>query len=267
MSKDGFLELPSHRLHYRIDGGRADAPWLLFCNSLGTDLHMWDAQATALAGPFRVLRYDRRGHGQSTTPPPPYSLADLGKDALALLDALQIGRASFCGLSIGGLVGQWLGINAGHRFERIVVCATAAKIGTAEGWNARIEQVRASGLAPMTAATAERWFTPAYNAAHAGVVAGILDTFVTVDPAAYAGCCAALAEADLREDIQRIGVPVLAVSGDDDPVCPPSDLQFIADRVPDGRHVSLPGRHIVNIESAPAFNRELAAFLLGRAAG
>src|SRR3546814_6307581 len=111
-----FLDLPTHRLHYRVDGD--SGPWLTFCNSLGTDLHMWDRQAEALSGKFRVLRYDRRGHGESTAAPAPYSLADLGGDVLALLDALRIERTHFCGLSIGGLVGQWLGVHAGERLDR-----------------------------------------------------------------------------------------------------------------------------------------------------
>lgn len=256
-----FLELPTHRLHYRIDGEAG--PWIVFCNSLGTDLHMWDTQIEALSDRFRLLRYDRRGHGLSGTPPAPYSLADLGGDVLALLDALNIESAHFCGLSIGGLTGQWLGVHAGDRFDTLTVCATAARIGTAESWSARIEQVRAGGLAPLAEATADRWFTPAYNAAHADVVQRVLDTFVAVDPEGYNGCCAALADADLRNAIQHIRQPLLAISGNDDPVCPPADLQHIADSVADGRHVSLRGRHIVNIESDAAFNATLRQFLAG----
>ena len=265
MPNDAFLELPTHRLRYRIDGAADDAraPWLVFSNSLGTDLGMWAPQAEALAGRFRVLRLDTRGHGGSTTPPPPYTLADLGGDVLALMDALGIARAHFCGLSIGGLTGQWLGIHAGERFERIVVCATAAKIGTAEGWEARIAAVREGGLAQLTGATAERWFTPPFREAQPALVAGILDTFAAVDPAGYTGCCVALAGADLRADLARISNPLLAISGDDDPVCTPADLQFIADGAKAGRHVSLPGRHIVNLESQQAFNAELLGFLAG----
>lgn len=263
MSEDAFLALPSHRLHYRIDGDAANRalPWILFCNSLGTDLRMWDPQAAAMAGRFRVLRYDCRGHGQSGTPPGPYSIGDLGGDALALLDALKIERAHFCGLSIGGLTGQWLGLHAGDRLGKIVLCATAAKIGDAEGWAARIAAVKASGLAPLVPATAERWFTPRFNAEHAALTAGILETFSKVDPKGYNGCCAALAEADLRPEIGAICNPVLAISGDDDAVCPPSDLQDIADHVQSGCHLSLPGRHIVNLESARAFNEALLEFL------
>lgn len=263
MPQDAFLELPTHRLHYRIDQEAAapSAPWLVFCNSLGTDLHMWDAQVDALARHFRVLRYDRRGHGRSTAPPAPYALADLGRDALLLLDALNIARAHFCGLSIGGLCGQWLGIHAGERLDKIVLCATAARIGTAASWGERVAAVEANGLAPLTAATAERWFSPAFTAAHAELTGQILDTFAKVDPEGYIGCCTALADADLRAAIATIANPVLAISGDDDAVCPPSDLHYIADTVRAGRHISLPGRHIVNLESAPAFNAALLDFL------
>lgn len=254
-----LLELSTHQLHYRVDGDAG--PWVVFCNSLGTDLHMWDAQVEALSTRFRVLRYDRRGHGQSTAAPGPYTLADLGGDVLALMDALEIERAHFCGLSIGGLVGQWLGIHAPERIERLVVCATAVKIGTAESWNQRIALVQGRGLTPLLGATADRWFTPDFIAANPDVVEDILARFAAVSAEGYAGCCAALAGADLRAQINRIGVPVLAISGDDDPVCTPDDLQAIADGVADGRHLSLPGRHIVNIESAEAFSAALADFL------
>ncbi|WP_113132951.1 3-oxoadipate enol-lactonase [Rhizobiales bacterium] len=258
-----YLDLPSHRLHYRIDGDLSgNAPWLLFCNSLGTDLTMWDAQIGELSPHFRVLRYDRRGHGRSAVPPPPYTLADLGHDVLALLDALEIEQTHFCGLSIGGLTGQWLGVHAGKRLDRIVLCATAARIGTPEGWTARIDSVRADGLAALTAATAERWFSPEFAASHREAVGRVLESFGTTATDGYIGGCTALAGADLREEIVKIASPVLAISGDGDPVCPPSDLENIAARVQQGRHLSLPGRHIVNIESAPAFNAALLEFLL-----
>ncbi|PBS13989.1 3-oxoadipate enol-lactonase [Lysobacteraceae bacterium NML93-0792] len=253
------LDLPTHRLHYRVEGP-ANAPWLVFCNSLGTDLSMWDAQAAAFASDFRVLRYDRRGHGASTAPTGAYTLADLGGDVVALFDALGIERAHYCGLSIGGLVAQWLALHASHRIERVAVCATAAKIGNAEGWHMRIADVKAKGLDWMTGATAERWFGASFRATHPDEVQRILDGFVATSVAGYAGCCAALAYADLRDDIASIGIPLLAISGDDDPVCPPSDLQAIADAC-GGNHVSLPGRHLVNVESPDVFNAKLRDFL------
>lgn len=254
---------PGHRLHYRIDGNDRAAPWLVFCNSLGTDLHMWDAQVAVLSRYFRVLRYDRRGHGLSSAPPPPYSLADLGADVIALLDAQGIERAHFCGLSIGGLTGQWLGIHAGQRLDKIVICAAAAKIGTAEGWAARVDEVRRNGLSSLTAATGERWFSPAFKAVEPGVVGRVLERFAATSVDGYTGCCAALAGADLQEEIRQIANPLLAISGDDDPVCPPSDLEYIAAGVQQGWHLSLPGRHIINIEASQAFNSALLDFLRG----
>jgi 3-oxoadipate enol-lactonase len=253
-----YLELPTHRLHYRIDG--AHGPWLMFCNSLGTDLNMWDAQVPAFAGEFRVLRYDRRGHGGSSAPPGPYTLAELGNDAIALMDALQIERTHYCGLSIGGLVAQWLALNAPDRIARVAVCASASKIGSREGWNTRIADVLANGLHGLSAATAERWFGADFRQQQPTQVQSILDSFVATSPTGYAGCCAALAEADLRTDIVSNRVPLLAISGDDDPVCPPADLQAIAD-AGGGTHVSLLGRHLLNVESAAAFNTVLHQFL------
>lgn len=255
--------MPPLPLHYRIDGTDAAAPWLVFCNSLGTDLHMWDAQVADLAGRFRILRYDRRGHGGSEVPPPPYALSDLGEDLLALLDRLGIERVHFCGLSIGGLVGQWLGVNAPDRLDRLVVCATAARLGTPESWAARSADVAAHGLSGLVAATADRWFTRGFAAAHPEIIRPVLDRFAATSVDGYVGCCAALGAADLRDRLPEITAPLLAVSGTDDPVCPPSDLAAIAAGVQRGRHLTLPGRHIVNIESAPAFNLALSAFLKG----
>ncbi len=255
-----FLELESHRLHYRIDGA-VDAPWLTFCNSLGTDLHMWDRQVDALSARFRILRYDRRGHGQSSAAPGLYSVAGLGADVVALWDHLGVERSHFCGLSIGGLTGQWLGVHAGERLHTLTVAATAAKIGTPESWNTRIAQVQRDGLLPLREGTAERWFTPAFAQAEPAVVEDILQRFVATDVGGYIGCCHAVATADFRDQLGRIQVPTLAIAGDDDPVCLPADLDAIAQGVADGRAIAVPGRHICNIESAEAFTAALAAHL------
>jgi 3-oxoadipate enol-lactonase len=260
-----FFDLPTHRLHYRLDG-TADASsqkeWLVFCNSLGTGLHMWDDQVGDLADDLKILRYDRRGHGLSSAPRPPYTLSDLGNDVISLLDALDISRAHFCGLSIGGLTGQWLGVHHGSRFGKMVLCATASRIGTAEGWAARIRDVRTNGLAALVSATAERWFTSDIRAANPDAVARILDSFSKTSEDGYIGCCEALRDADVREEIASISNPILALSGTDDAVCPPADLESIAQRVPHGRHLSLPGRHIVNVETPRAFNASVRDFLL-----
>lgn len=254
-----FVELATHKLHYRIDGERG--PWLLLCNSLGTDLQVWNAQVCELSDRFRIVRYDARGHGLSTGAQPPYSIDELGADTLALLDALTVERAHICGLSIGGLVGQWLALNAPQRVDGLVLCATATRIGTAEGWSERISQVQTGGLHSLSAATAQRWFTPAFAGAHRLEVDRVLASFVGTSSDAYVGCCVALADTDFGEEIGSIKAPVLTISGADDPVCPPSALQALADSVANGCHISLPGRHMVNVESSRLFNAGLAGFL------
>ncbi|MFA7541878.1 MAG: 3-oxoadipate enol-lactonase, partial [Lysobacterales bacterium] len=148
-----------------------------------------------------------------------------------------------------------------ERLGKLVVCATDARIGSAESWQARSAQVRAEGLAPLAQVTAQRWFTPAFIGARPEIVEDILARFVATSVEGYCGCCEVLAGADLRADLARIANPLLAISGDDDPVCTPADLEAIAQGVADGRHLSLPGRHIVNIESADAFSAALVAFL------
>ncbi|MCD7098895.1 3-oxoadipate enol-lactonase [Stenotrophomonas sp. MMGLT7] len=257
-----FLQLPSHRLHYRIDGSEG-APWLTFSNSLGTDLNMWGLQVQALSSRFRILRYDVRGHGRSGAPAGPYRIEQLGGDVLALWDALGVQRSHVCGLSIGGLTGQWLALEASARVERLALCATAAKIGTAESWEARIAQVRETGLAALTDGTRLRWFTPAFQQAHAATVEAVLAVFLATDPQGYASCCHAVGAADFRDRLGAIANPVLALAGDDDPVCPPADLQALADGVGGGRYAQVGGRHICNIESPGEFNRILLDFLAG----
>ncbi|HEX8503906.1 MAG TPA: alpha/beta fold hydrolase, partial [Hymenobacter sp.] len=171
-----FLSLPTGDLFYTLAGPDA-APVVVLANSLGTDHTLWDAQVPDLAQRFRVLRYDARGHGQSAAPPGPYSVEMLGRDVLALLDNLGVAQAHFCGISLGGLVGQWLGINAPERLIKLVLSNTAAKIGTAEGWNARIAQVEKEGVGTLADATAERWFTPKFRQAQPEAVRRILDVF------------------------------------------------------------------------------------------
>ncbi len=146
------------RLHYEI-AGPANAKALVLSNSLGTHFSMWDAQIPELRKKFRVLRYDTRGHGQSEVTPGPYSFEQLGRDVLALADAVDVGTFSFCGLSMGGVVGMWLGTNAGKRLHKLALCSTAAKIGNAQTWNARIDAVRKGGMKAVAPATMDRWFT------------------------------------------------------------------------------------------------------------
>lgn len=256
-----YLVLPSHRLYYQVESAAEDRPWLVFCNSLGTDLSMWDPQVENLARYFRILRYDRRGHGSSTAPNTLFTLDDLGHDLLRLLDALGIERTHFCGLSIGGLVGQWLGINAATRINKIVVAATAPRIGAADAWNERVDLVRSKGLKALVPGTRERWFSPQFAATTPTTVSHFLTVFEATSLEAYVGCCIALADADLGNQIEQIPNPLLAIAGVSDSVCPPQDVEQLSLKVRTGRYCSLPGRHLVSTESAQAFNKLLIEFL------
>lgn len=248
-------------LNYRLDGAE-DAPVLVLSNSLGTTLAMWDAQLPALTPHFRVLRYDARGHSGSQLPESPCSIEQLGQDVLGLLDELGIAQAYFCGLSIGGLTGQWLAVNAPQRFTRMVICNTAAKIGTVESWNARIALVAQSGMAEVAAGALARWFTPAFVEAQPAAVEAVRQQLLGTPAAGYAAVCAAVRDADFRDRLPSVCVPLLVIAGSADPVATAADAQAIVDAVPDAQLVVLDAAHLSNIEAQTAFDRAVLAFLL-----
>jgi 3-oxoadipate enol-lactonase len=227
---------------------------------------MWDPQQRALAKSFRVLRYDTRGHGGTAPAAEPWTLAMLGNDVVGLLDALEVASAHFCGLSMGGLIGMWLGAHATPRFESLVLCSTGARIGTAESWNARIESVRQGGMKSISSSVLERWFTPEFRRAAPEAVAGVRRVIETTSPQGYAACCTAIRDADERADLAAIRAPTLVISGRHDPATPPADGQAIASAVAGARYVELPAAHLSNIEAAAAFNTELIGFLTGERA-
>nr|WP_232916980.1 3-oxoadipate enol-lactonase [Pseudomonas corrugata] len=256
-------------MNYRLDGPE-DAPVLVLSNSLGTDLHMWDEQIPAFSEHFRVLRFDTRGHGQSLVTEGPYSIEQLGRDVLAMLDQLNIDKVHFCGLSMGGLIGQWLGINAGERLLKLVICNTAAKIGDPSVWNPRIETVLRDGQAAMVAlrdASIGRWFTPDFAQAHPAAVKKITDMLAATSPQGYAANCAAVRDADLREQLSSIRVPLLVVAGTEDAVTPPSGGHFIQARVSGAEYAEFHAAHLSNVQAGAAFSARVLDFLLdsGRA--
>ena len=247
----------SVELHHTLEGPE-HAPVVAFSNSLGTRGEMWDAEASALRDRFRVLRYDTRGHGDSPVPPGPYTVAELAQDVLALLDRIGLERVSFCGLSIGGMTGMWLGVNAPERIERLVICCTAAQLPPPEMWMERAEQVRRDGMGSVIEATMERWFTPEFPERNPEVVARIRETFLATSPEGYAGCCEALAGFDMRGELGAITSPTLVIAGDDDPVGTPERAAAIADEIEDSRLVVLPGaRHLAAVEKPDEVAREL----------
>ena len=248
------------RLFHRFDGP-ADAPVLLLSNSLGTALEMWDPQMPAFAERFRVLRYDMRGHGRSAVPPGPYSIADLGRDVLALLDANRIDRVRFCGLSMGGMTGMWLGCNAPERLEKLVLCNTSAQLGTPEHWNIRISLVQNEGMKGVAEGVIERWFTPEFRKREPQAVDKVRRMLLETPPAGYAACCAAIRDQDQREAICAVPVPTLVVAGARDPATPPEHSRIIASKIPGARVVELEAAHLSNIEARDRFTASVLEFL------
>jgi 3-oxoadipate enol-lactonase len=255
-----FTQISGARFHYRLDGA-ADAPAIVLSNSLGTNLNMWDAQIPALAERFRVLRYDSRGHGLSEVTPSPYTIAGLAQDVVGLLDALQVPTAHYCGISVSGLIGQWLGVNAAKRFKSVTLCNTAARIGSTDGWNSRIAAVRESGIAPIANGVVARWFTEDFAKREPTWVEGARQMLLRTPPEGYAATCAALRDEDLREQVARVTLPTLVISGAHDAAVTAVDGRFLAGKIPGAQYLELNAAHLSNIEAADAFTAALLNFL------
>jgi len=249
-------------LHYRFDGPD-DAPVILISNSLASNLVMWDHQIDTLVGlGFRVLRYDSRGHGRSGVTSGPYSIESLTEDAVGLLDALGIERASFMGCSKGGMVGQMAGTKHGDRFDRLVLCSTSAYMGGGDVWAARIEAVTNGGMAAVVDATIDRWFTKPGQERIPHDVARVREMILATPPEGFIACAHAIAAMDQRESIRAIDTPTLVVVGEDDPGTPVSAAELIHDRIAGSKLVVLEdSAHFCNVEQAGAFNAALEEFL------
>ena len=249
-------------LHYRFDGPE-EAPVILVSNSLASSLGMWDHQIDTLLGlGFRVLRYDSRGHGQSGVTPGPYSIEMLTEDAVGLLDALDIERASFMGCSKGGMVGQMAGTKHSDRLDKLVLCSTSAYMGGGEVWAARIRTVANGGMAAVVDATIDRWFTRPGQARIPADIARIREMILATPPEGFIACAHAIAAMDQRESIRAIDRPTLVVVGENDPGTPPSAAELIRDRIVGSKLVVLEeSAHFCNIEQAGPFNAALEEFL------
>lgn len=234
---------------------------LILSNSLGTNYSMWDDNIPFLKNHFNILRYDKRGHGKSSINQKTLSIADLGGDVVELLDYLKLDKVFFCGLSIGGLTGQWLGINHPNRFEKIVISNTAAKIGTPQGWQARVEQVTKHGLGSILEPTAERWFTERFRQQHPGKVATILQAFQANALQGYVACCLAVAEANFTEQVSHIEVPILIIAGTQDLVTTVDDAQFIQKNTPVATLETLEAAHLSNLEFPETFAQHIIQFI------
>lgn len=247
------------RLAYRFDGPE-DAPVLVLAHSLGADVGLWTPVLPALTTRFRVLRYDSRGHGASDVPGGAYSIDRLGRDVEELLDRLHLDEVSFCGVSMGGMVGQWLGVRAPERIERLVLASTSPYMGPPERWQDRIDTVERNGVAALVEGTLERWFTPAFGQRAPRVIEETRAMLLATPPVGYGGCCAAIRDMDLRPTAKAIAPPTLLIAGADDPATPPSVAEALAARIADARVVTLEASHLANVEQADAFARAVLEF-------
>jgi len=239
-------------LRYRVDGPTG-APVLVLAHALGLSMAMWDPQVAPLSREFRVVRYDHRGHGGSPVPEGPYRIEDLGRDLLHLLDRLDLRRVSFCGLSLGGMVGLWLGANAPERVDRLVVCCTAARMPRPEDYAERAKVVRAKGMAAIADMVIGRWFTPEFQARQPDAVAGVKSILLATPSEGYAATCEALAAMDLRDDLPRITASTLVISGAEDQATPVNQGEEIARRIPAAELVVMPdAAHLANMEQPDA---------------
>jgi 3-oxoadipate enol-lactonase len=255
-----FAEFADLRLHYRFDGA-ADAPVVMLSNSLGTNLTMWDVQIPALVERYRVLRYDSRGHGHSAVTRGQYTIEQLARDALGLLDHLGLQRIRFCGLSMGGMVGQWLGANAAQRLSRLVLCNTAAQIGTPDVWNTRIDAVNKGGMSAIVDGVLARWYTAPFIASASDALEATREMLLTTPAAGYVASCAAVRDMDLRDSTARIAVPTLVIAGTHDLVTSPANGRFLADHIAGAHYAELPAAHLSNIEAPTAFTAAVIEFL------
>ncbi len=241
--------------------GREGAPVLMLSNSLGTNLHMWDEQAGEFAKHFRLVRYDRRGHGKSGAPKGPYSFERFGRDILAIIDALKIKKMNWCGLSMGGMDGQWLGANAPDRVEKLVLANTNFYYADKAPWADRIKFVQEKGLTELVGPNMERWFTKSFRERAPQAINRMREMFVATNPAGYVACVEAIRDMDFRASNPKVTTPTLVIVGKQDPATPPSAGEAIAQQIKGAKLVALDAAHISNVEQPKAFADAVLNFL------
>lgn len=250
-------------MNYHLQG-TPNSPVLIFSNSLGSELMMWEALVQYLLPYFRVLRYDTRGHGLNKAEgQQPFEIADLGRDVINLMDKLSIEKAYFCGLSMGGLIGQWLGINCPNRFHKIALSNTGAKIGTAHTWNARLQTIGTQGLQAIVDGTMERWFTEAFQQENPQRVAETHAMFLRSDLQGYSNCCVAIRDADFRESLSQIPLQTLVITGHEDPVTDVAHAEFLVANIPNASIKILHARHLAATEQPKQYAHTLIDFFVG----
>jgi len=248
-------------LHH-VEAGPTDAPVVVLGSSIGATHDMWRHQMPALAQSYRVIAFDTRGHGESPVPPGPYTVPDLAADVLALLDRLGIGEFSYCGLSLGGAIGQEVALQAGERLQRLVLACTAANFGAA--FAERAARVRAEGMQWLVEPTRSRWFTPAIDGAERVHADDIMRTFAATDPEGYASCCDALAAFDTRGWLEQITSPTLVIAGEQDPATPVEAARVLEAGIPEAELVVVAdAAHLANVEQPALVTVAITRHLAG----
>jgi 3-oxoadipate enol-lactonase len=255
------IKVDGCNIHVEVEGPER-APVLMLSNSLGTNLHMWDDQAGPFARHFRLVRYDRRGHGKSDAPKGPYSMEQLGRDVLAILDQLGIAKINWCGLSMGGMVGMWLGAQAAERIDKLILSNTTAYFADKAMWDARIKMVREKGLPAIVDANMERWFTKGFRERSPQAVARIREMFLATNVDGYVACGEAIRAMDHRALLPKINAPTLVIAGRHDPATTLEAGEFIAQHMPNAKLAVLDTAHIANMEQPKQYADTVLGFLL-----
>jgi len=246
-------------LYYEVTG-KEGAPWLVLSHSLACTVRMWDPQVAAFKDRYRILNYDMRGHGQSAAPQGPYTLDMLADDVLGLMKELKIERATYMGLSIGGMIGQTLALRQTKLFDRMVLADTshAQPPEAIKQWEERIKIAQTQGMKPLVPSTMERWFTPSFR--ESPPARKIAELIANTPVAGYVGCGQAIMKLNTTARLKEIKLPVLAIAGEADPSAP--GTRHIGENVPGARLVMIPqAAHISNVEQAATFNQALRDFL------
>jgi 3-oxoadipate enol-lactonase len=239
----------------------------MFAHSIGCDLTLWDRQVAGLRNDFHIVRYDARGHGLSDAPPGEYTISDLAADALSVLDAFELQSVHLCGLSLGGTLGQWLALHAPHRLASLILCNTSARLGTAEGWQSRIEAVKAGGTASIADTSMTRFFSDRFRAQEPETVGRFRETLIETPDNGFAGCCAVLRDCDFRAQLGEMSTPTLVIAGALDLPTPVADSEELVQGIADAKLVVLDAGHISAVEAPEAFNAALRGHIDGMARG
>ena len=246
---------------YRFDGAE-DATIVMLSNSLMSNHTMWDPQLAVLTESFRVLRYDTRGHGDTDAPQGPYSIKLLAEDAVALLDALGIDKVHFAGLSMGGMIAQYLGANYPERIHSLLLCDTASEMPTLEMWNDRISSARNGGITALLDGTLQRWFTAPFLKNDKAAVEKVAEMIRTTDTGGYIGCASAVRDMSQTSILSKISAPTVIIVGEDDPACTVEQSKVLAENIKDAELVVLKNAaHLSNIEQTEKFNDAMMGFL------